>query len=879
MLSIPIIAEEVDGIDRIKEPITLGVPFPKDFLTDVSQLTLSCPQDGRLPLQTQVLARWPNQSLKWALLDSQISIEAKSKKELQLYYKRNNKSIISKGAIDECKILISKVQNLLKIDTKAASFFINIHIFKPFDRVTVGGHELLNGALSKIILTDEKGIEYQPLINSISFETKGNLRTTLKIEGKFESSTHLSLAPFFSRLTFFANSSVVKIDFSILNPRAAKHPGGLWDLGDPGSITFKDLSIKIVMDSSTETKINWKTQFNGPMNQTKEANLVIYQDSSGGENWQSHTHVNREGKVKSSFRGYRVYLDGNIIEEDQRANPIISLMCKDKQISGIIKYFWQNFPKAIEASNTSMIIRLFPHQYNDIFELQGGEQKTHTTLLHFSSYLDNGSRLEWIQNPLILRSTPEWYTRTKVFDYLVPENNDPNKGYLNLINVAIKGDNTFFQRREIIDEYGWRHFGELYADHEAIGYEGPETLVSHYNNQYDGIYSALVHYARSGDWRWFVLADNICCHVKDIDIYHTDEDRPEYNRGLFWHTEHYIDSATCTHRCFSKQHLKFRNVAAYGGGPSLSHVYTTGLLYHYYLTGDPSSADAVKELASFVINNIDMEGTICSYLIKKIRNLKEFMKKKFKGDNMAQSNKVYSLDGPGRASGNTLNVLLDAYLLSEDQKYLKRAVDLIMQCISPVDDFKKRNLIDIENRWMYTVFLQALGRYLDLKQIANQIDNHFFYARACLIHYAQWMVDNEYPYLETPDKLEYPNETWAAQEMRKGNIFKYVAKHSESKDIRSVFIEKSRYFFNISMEQLTQFPTRYLTRPIILLMINGHMQSYFDLYFQADENELPGNLNKDIRQNVKAMKDLKIWKVIRSTSLRQEGRWLKRFFS
>ena len=89
-----------------------------------------------------------------------------------------------------------------------------------------------------------------------------------------------------------------------------------------------------------------------------------------------------------------------------------------------------------------------------------------------------------------------------------------------------------------------------------------------------------------------------------------------------------------------------------------------------------------------------------------------------------------------------------------------------------------RNLLDAENRWFYTMFLQSLGCYLDYKAERGEIDSMYAYSRANLLHYARWMADHEYPYLEKPEILEYPTETWAAQDMRKSEIFKYATKHA-----------------------------------------------------------------------------------------------------
>ena len=65
---------------------------------------------------------------------------------------------------------------------------------------------------------------------------------------------------------------------------------------------------------------------------------------------------------------------------------------------------------------------------------------------------------------------------------------------------------------------------------------------------------ALLDIGCSGgiDPRWRVLMDDLARHVADIDIYHTVEDKAAYNGGLFWHTCHYVDAGTSTHRSYPR---------------------------------------------------------------------------------------------------------------------------------------------------------------------------------------------------------------------------------------------------------------------------------------------------------------------------------------
>ncbi len=875
--SVPIIIEETSGIDRCNEPVTVGIPFPRGTLINDTALKLYDQGQLCLPLQSQVLAKWHDGSAKWVLLDFQASTQAHTRKELKLCFKPSrppgadsNKtpltnSIVRGQGAHADKITTTQNPDTLTVNTGVASFFVNKVNLKPFDRVVIGDNDILSHTNSKIALTDETGTEYEPKIDNIIVETKGELRTTLKFEGQFKCASKSVFANFVSRVSFYVNSSIIKMEFTIHNPGAAEHTGGLWDLGDPGSIFFNDLSIYSALNGTQPTSMN-HTQNNElsaisyQLNDESSAmsheqncnnNLIIYQDSSGGENWKSLNHVNRNGEVKNSFRGYKIFSQGETVKEGLRANPIVSIRGNNRQISAAIQNFWQNFPKSIEAEEKKLIVRLFPEQYNDLFELQAGEQKTHTVFLNFNSDLKGKTGLDWVQNPLIPRSTPKWYAKSKAITYLIPEKENIRNNCTGLINCAQKGDNTFFDRREIIDEYGWRNFGELYADHEAVGHEGPNPLISHYNNQYDGIYGTLVQYVSSGNIRWFLLANQLCNHVKDIDVYHTDNDRPEYNHGLFWHTNHYTDAQTSTHRCYSRKQVDNDNIAAYGGGPSLSHVYPTGLLLHYYLTGSLSSLETIKEVFLFVENNIDCENSVLKRAINGVMKLKCYVEDI--RNNQPRSTDVYKLDGPSRESGNALNTLLDGYVFTDNVKALVLAENLIKNCVHPYDNIGKMDLLDTERKWFYVIFLQSLGKYLDIKSSDSnyKYDYMWQYARKCLINYAQWMVEHEYPYLEKPEKLEYPNETWAAQEFRKCNVLLYAAKYSEHIKCERL-LEKANYFYNKGISCLLEFETKTLTRPVVLLMLNGMMLYGFkECHGRNSElnNISPEHLRNDFKRN------------------------------
>jgi hypothetical protein len=359
-------------------------------------------------------------------------------------------------------------------------------------------------------------------------------------------------------------------------------------------------------------------------------------------------------------------------------------------------------------------------------------------------------------------------------------------------------------------------------------------MVSHYNNQYDPVAGFAYQFLRSGDLRWLRHMDELARHVIDIDIYHTTQDKSAYNGGLFWHTYHYAEADTGTHRSYPRSLLKMkgmpgldpnsekakrsRHVYAAGGGPASEHNYATGLMLHYFLTGSAQSREAALGLARWVIDMDDGTKTVFRWLSR--------------GDTgRASVSRDDSYHGPGRGSGNSLAALIDGHQLTGDAAFLAKAEQLVRRCIHPADDIARRNLLDVENRWFYTMFLQALGKYLDHKAGRGELDFTYAYARESLLHYARWMAEHEVPTLSRPEILEYPNETWAAQDVRKSEVFKFAAKHATGAE-KAKFLERADFFFRDSVARLSAFPTRTLCRPVVLMLSFGWMQAYFQTHPQ-----------------------------------------------
>ncbi|MEO8680891.1 MAG: hypothetical protein ABI665_17700, partial [Vicinamibacterales bacterium] len=452
------------------------------------------------------------------------------------------------------------------------------------------------------------------------------------------------------------------------------------------------------------------------------------------------------------------------------------------------------------AGGSHCTVGMLPRHFSNAHELQGGERTTMSVVLCVGEDSVSDEPLFWTRSPLRVSVEPSACVEAEACAPLAIGSKRAVDGYHELINVAIEGADTFRERREIIDEYGWRHFGELYADHESVGHVEPR--VSHYNNQYDAIGGCATRFLLTGDPQWFVAMDELAGHVTDIDLYHTTGDRAAYNGGYFWHTQHYAAADTATHRAYS------RWTGSHGGGPSAEHNYTTGLMLHYFLTGAERSRAAVVQLANWVLDMDDGAKSRFRWIDRDDTGL-------------ASGTRSPDYHGPGRGAGNSINALLDAHRLTGEPRYLDKADQLIARCVHPSEDPAAIHPLDAENRWSYTVFLQALGKYLEHRAERDLVDGHYAYARAVLLRYARWMSRYERPYLDHPEQLEFPTETWAAQDLRKAAVLEFAARLADAPDERASLEVRAAQFFDAAIATLRGMPTSRLTRPIVLLLAYG----------------------------------------------------------
>jgi len=764
-------------------PVETGIPLPESAVQEVSQIRLIS-ENQEVPVDCSPLIFWPDGSLKWALL--------RFIAEKTSYIIR-----IGNDPVEPYPLHLSLRQdnNSIQIDTGTNEFFLSNREF----RLRVSRAACFSG----VEFRDDRDHPCRFVVETVKVEHQGQISGVILVKGRFARAGNREICKGECRLSFWADTGFVRFEFTLWNPRAARHKGGLWDLGDPGSIFFRSLHFPFVFENDFRS-LRLSLNPNETVTETKSNELSVFQGSSGGSNWHSLTHVDCNNQPTAKFQGYRLNI-GGAANDGLRCNPALICTADTGNYAFAMENFWQCFPNRLSASTKTISVEPFPAANNQKFELQGGEKATVRFWADFSCE-DNCDPLLCARIQAIPTLPVEWYAQSGLMPgYALPE---PRRDtWLDeIIDICVSGPNSFFDRREVFDEYGRRNFGDIPADHEKLHYKGSREFVSHYNNQYDLILSFLHQFASTGNTRWFELGRDLALHVIDHDLYSTSRDKSAYNGGYFWHTAHYSHAGTATHRCYSRRAIENELLPGkFGGGPSNEHNFTSGLALYFLMTGDVRAKDAVLQLSKWVR---DMQDPWKSPFRFHSRN----------PTGIATRTRIYSYHGPGRGGAYSINACLDAFLLTSDKYWLDIAEDYLRICVHPSVNPDDLQLLNREIRWSYVIFLQQIGRYLDLKQELNQLDDTWHYAKTSLINFARWMAEREYPYLDRPDELEFPTSTWAAQDLRKSSTFKYASKYADTDEEREIYEEKATFFKKRSGDYLKTYDDYASVRNLALML-------------------------------------------------------------
>lgn len=731
-LEIPLAAREWQGLERRSEVASLGVPLSRGEVSDLSALCVLDPAGRPVPAQFETLGVWPDGSTRWLL----VTFVADCAPEAVARYVLSDKAL---SPPDMPTLEVSEAEGVLTVETGVMRVELNKEFFDLFGRVWLDHNrdgvfddsELVSAPERPegIVAVDALGRRLSSRwgkVESFEVEQNGPVRATIAVKGSlYEFETFRRGDPWIdytARLQFHAGSGLVRVFFTLENHKST-HPvqdrdgdPSHWIMGREGHFFFRDMSLstRLVFDGPQEASVGDGTEsVLDRMTVTERAS--VYQESSGGENWFHRNHVNFLGRMPLTFKGAKYSLDG--VEAYRRDRPDAWLQANDRQygLAVAVRHFWQNFPKCLSSSADGTVrVGLWPEEFPDNHELQGGEIKTHEVAFFFHTGPQGSSRTEnrvatvmsAFLHPLVFRAPAQVYVASGFFDPAATW--DPRRldRFERILHGAVMNEQENLMRDiETIDEYGWRNFGDTWAKNEIDQTRGPNTgriAMSHYNHEYDHGYGMILQSLRTTGLndeisrRWWDMAEPALRHESDIDLYHAKDRGVRdgvHDGGKFTHTAHGVDAATSTHRGGPRLTWfgKLRWTWGEGSNPESGHFNNRGMMAYFYLTGDRRVLESAMRIADLV-------------------------EWKIREDRFAQ------IENLSRDAGHNLQILTDAYLYTWDERY-REAAEKIIESTSPATQWytseqsrKAEPERSVGGWWTSAICVNAAARFTDVME-------------------------------------------------------------------------------------------------------------------------------------------------------------------
>lgn len=592
-LEVKLVAQNDASTQRAPGIATFGVPFAKGAVTDLAKMCVSAGATI-LPAQFKKLAPWDDGSVRWALVDCQVTIPAGGKTEITIRDDGKNKAPAQpvKAGSNATGAALSTGPLQLLIDKT------NFNLFKT---ITVDGKQLISTAGKGLVLytKDGKAVPAGPP-ESIVIEEPGPLRAVVCLRGKYPG-VHNDLLRYTVRVTAYAGQKFLKIRAWLEN--SGQH-GYTHESDKPPQsrewFAFDGMAIELGLGLGSTIKASCEG-----VEGTGKFKVYQYCKPAPHYSKPSHGYTNFEYTVTSGT---------NELKKDKITEGIVALSGDEGKLTVAIRHFWENYEKAIELDGTTLRLWLWPTEgqwprvfsqhacpgyatgmieplrIKDAYNIPGSVHKGAEMILDFSGRAPLESGVE-VSQPLFPVASAEYYASTDAAPVLFTppdvrsddaECNLKLSAWMNMTRSAAdpKHASSFWAaRKNRVAQgnafswgywYGWMDFGDLAMPH-----------CSYTHLHYDWPLVMLVNALRTGDLNYLRLGTDMIRHRTEVDQQWSDR-ALETCRGFQRHGETWTQF-----HCgrFTRSH------------PSVTTTDLVGPILYYMMTGDPKTHETIQRSA------------------------------------------------------------------------------------------------------------------------------------------------------------------------------------------------------------------------------------------------------------------------------------------
>ncbi len=539
--------KEFLGFARNHWPVTVGVPFPSGMVTDPSRLTLADDHNAAAPLQTRVLSRWPDGSVRWALLDWQADLEAQQQRVFRV--------IPGPPAPASQGVRVRDLADRLDIDTGPLQFSIPKKRFAWLQQARLNGVDILSGPISSFFNVDGKRIDGQAP-TSVSITESGPARVRVEIRGRYGAAFD-----YIVRVDAFANQPFVRV-LHTFEQHSAEAYTSVRQIGATIPLSLRDKAwYRVGQENAPELSGRLRSDGISIVQEDNETVVV------GGSR--------RPGRASG-------WID---VGDEQRGVAVAA------------RFFWEQYPQGFRLQPSGVTYNLWAPEVAPA-KVGMGSAKTHEVTLYFHDKKPPPLlAIRALTTPLRGWTDPRWTVFSGALrNSIIPSPatdtflHELNAGYRRYLETADKerwDDSGQVRCPEPAQErprhgfYGMFNWG----DWNYPGYHDTTKGCDAWGNlEYDMTQVLALAYAATGERAYHEGMLVAARHFMDVDRIH-------------YQYEH-ADWVGMNH---PKNPLHFTFEL---GGVDLGHTWTEGLLSYYYLTGDDRALDAARGIADYLVTRV-----------------------------------------------------------------------------------------------------------------------------------------------------------------------------------------------------------------------------------------------------------------------------------
>lgn len=633
---IPLRVEEISAVQRVNWPVTSGVPLKEGMARREDQLAVFDANGQLVPCQFRTLARWPDGSIKWVLLDFQANIGKQTEAFyfLETDFKGNHPA--TTAVLEVCQ-----KDNEIHVDTGCLNVTLQRQGFNLFQNVALNGRPVTEPGGFDIIVTDKNGTNFSLSADTESraeVEESGPLRVCIKAQGHHQAIDGTSLFDWVVRMYFYAGQPYVKAFYTFINRE--EHPQMMLGsvrlttrLADQGQMVgLLDIDWKKEEPDSHEKLRYERFQSEGFEQWGDGGNrkrFEVYEPCHFGHygnynpvhyigpiGTEKPHELNHESKPNGLFNAA-----GELVVGSNYCNGWADISNGKHGLGVAFLGGMHLHPKAFHLSPGQLDLELIASEDYPL-PINMGVAKTHTM---FFCFHDNTGReaniqsrmLGWIgfgmDGELHINCPGDWFARTRVCGDIMPYR--PKK-YPELENFL---RNDFVGKATEHRGEGVLHFGDFgeptHRDHVSGGFEHLHDDLGH---------SMLIQFQRTGEMMYRELGEAAAMHLMDVDVMHRVPKQIAELEG-------------CPRMHYANEDNRF--------AAALSHAWLVTLLTYYYTSGYQRSLEIAIAIADAFVRMVEKGYT--------------------------------RRDREERTSGWCLTGLMAVYRATSDEKYLKTARTVI----------------------------------------------------------------------------------------------------------------------------------------------------------------------------------------------------------